>query len=230
MQHRLPIVALVLLALVPFAFWPTYLSKLAVADRYTHAHAVLGTCWLLLLVVQPLLIRASLFSRHRLVGRIGVLVGAAFVVSGVLLAHRSVARLSPEQFAREGRFVYLPLSMAVIFGLALLMAIQWRNVAPVHARFMAATVLALLDPVFARMLYFYAPPLPAEVLHQVPAFGLSVAVLLAMFLSLPTASAGRRSFAWFSAGVAIIMLGFFVVPYTGSWFAFATWFRSLPLT
>lgn len=227
---RLSVAALVLLALAPFAFWPAYLSKLGLADAYMHAHAVLGTSWLLLLVVQPLLIRASLRSSHRLVGRIGLLVGVAFFVSGVFIAHRSVARMSLERFASEGRFVYLPLAMAAIFAIALALAFRWRRVPAVHGRFMAATALPLLDPLFARLLFFYAPPLPAAALYQAPAFALSLAVVVAMLVSLPEASPGRRSFRYFSVGVAAILLGFFVIPHTGPWLSFAGWFRALPIT
>jgi uncharacterized membrane protein len=227
---RLALSALALLVLAPLAFWPAYLSKLGAADAYTHAHAVLGTCWLLLLFVQPLLIKASYRSTHRLLGRVGVTVGVAFFISGLLLAHRSVARMSMEQFSREGRFVYLPLAMAAIFAAALFLAVQWRHSPPVHGRFMAATALALLDPLFARLLFFYAPALPAEALYQVPAFALSLAILLAMLLSLPNQSAGRPAFSYFAAGVAIVLLGFFVIPGTAPWLSFATWFRGLPLT
>lgn len=219
-----------MLAVAPIAFWPAYLSKLNLADAYTHVHAMLGTCWLLLLVVQPVLIKASLRSWHRLLGRIGVLVGAAFFVSGILIAHRSVARMSFEQFTREGRFVYLPLAMAAIFGIALLLAVQWRHSAAAHGRFMAATALPLLDPLIARLLFFYAPPLPAEVLYQVPAFALSIAIIVAMLVSLPVTSPARRSFQYFSAGVAAVLLGFFVIPHTATWHSFATWFRALPMT
>lgn len=227
MPIRLALAALALLALAPFAFWPAYLSKLTAADGYTHAHAVLGTCWLLLLVAQPLLVHASLRTGHRLLGRIGVACGAAFFVSGLLIAQRSVARMSAEQFAREGRFVYLPLAMAAIFGVALLLAVRWRHAAPVHARFMAATALALLDPLFARLLFFHAPPLRWEALYQAPAFGLSLAALAAMLRSLPAGSPGRGAFGRFSAGAAAVLLGFFVVPHTAPWLAFATWLRTL---
>lgn len=230
MPIRLSLAALALLALAPFAFWPAYLSKPEAADAYTHAHAALGTCWLLLLFAQPLLIKASLRSPHRLLGRIGVLVGAAFVVSGVLLAHRSVARMGLEAFAREGSFVYLPLAMATMFAMALVLAVRWRHVAAAHGRFMAATALPLLDPLFARLLFFHAPPLPAQALYQVPAFALSIAIVVALLVSLPAASPARRSFRRFSAGVAILLLGFFVVPHTAQWHSFAGWFRALPMT
>lgn len=230
MPLRLSLTALVLLALSPLAFWPEYLSKLNVAGAYTHVHAVLGTCWLLLLVVQPLLIRASLRSAHRLLGRVGVFVGVAFSVSGFLIAHRSVARMSLDQFASEGRFVYLPLAMATIFAVALLQAVLWRRSAAVHGRFMAATALPLLDPLFARLLYIYAPPLPVEALYQVPAFAVSIAVSVAMLASLPVGSPGRRSFRYFTVGVVALLLGFFVVPHTNAWQSFAAWFRALPMT
>lgn len=230
MPLRLSIAAVALLALVPFAFWPAYLSKLNAADAYTHAHAVLGTCWLLLLVAQPVLIRRSLRSAHRRVGRVGLLVGAAFFVSSLLIAHRSVARMGVEQFAREGRFVYLPLAMAAIFGAALLLAAVWRRDAAAHARFMAATALPLLDPLFARLLFFYAPRLPAEALYQVPAFALAMAVIVVMVASLPATSAARRAMLGFAAGVAALLPGYFVVPHTAAWQSFAAWFRTLPIT
>jgi pimeloyl-ACP methyl ester carboxylesterase len=83
---RLLLAALGLLALAPIAFWRAYLAKLNVADRYTHAHVALGTAWFVLLAAQPLLVPASLRSWHRLLGRIGLIVGAAFFVSGSLIA------------------------------------------------------------------------------------------------------------------------------------------------
>lgn len=230
MPIRLSLAALALLALAPIAFWPGYLSKLDVADAYMHTHAVLGTCWLLLLVAQPLLISASLRSWHRVLGRIGVFVGAAFVVSGVLIAHRSVARMDLDQFMREGRFVYLPLAMAAIFAFALLMAVLWRRTAPIHGRYMAATALPLLDPLFARLLFFHGPKLPAESLYQAPAFALTIGAIVAMLASLPARSRGRRSFQYFSVVVAFVLLGFFFIPNTATWLSFTAWFRALPMT
>lgn len=228
--RRLALGALVLLALAPAAFWPAYLARPSVADGYTHAHALLGTGWLLLLVIQPLLVRSSRRRAHRAIGRLGVVIGAAFFVSGILIAHRSVVRMSQEQFAREGRYVYLPLAMAIGFGIALLLAVLWRRSAPVHGRFMAATALAMLDPLFARLLSQYAPPLPAEPLYQVPAFGLAVALLVGMLVSLPARSPGRSSFRLFSAGFTALLVGYFAIPETKAWQAFASWFRTLPLT
>jgi hypothetical protein len=51
---RLSLAALALLALATLAFRPASLLRMGVADAYALAHAVLGTCWLLLLVAQAL--------------------------------------------------------------------------------------------------------------------------------------------------------------------------------
>lgn len=227
---RLALAALALLALAPVAFWPGYLSKFGAADAYTHSHAALGTCWLALLVVQPLLIRSSRRTGHRILGRIGLVVGAAFFVSGVLVAHRSLARMSLDQFTREGRFVYLPLAMAALFAFALALAVLWRHTPPLHARFMSATALPLLDPLFARLLFFHGPAMPAESLYQVPAFAVSIGVIVAMLATLPARARGRRFFQCFAVGVALVLLGHFVIPHTATWLSFAAWFRAQPMT
>jgi hypothetical protein len=221
------IAALALLALSAVAFWPPYLSRVQAADAHVHAHAALGAIWLILMAVQPLLIQARLRAPHRVLGRMGVAIGLAFAGSGVLVAHRTVVRMGAEQFAREGHLVYLPLVMAVLFAVALSLAVVFRASPAAHSRFMAATLLPLLDPVIARLLFFRAPPLPFEWLYQVPAFMLFAAVLGHLWRSLPESAPGRAAFGSFSIGAALLLLGFFVVPGTVAWRAFADWMRVL---
>ncbi|HEX7708342.1 MAG TPA: hypothetical protein VF701_17910 [Thermoanaerobaculia bacterium] len=230
MAIRLPLAAIVLLALSLVAFWPRYLSRLGAVDINTHWHAVLGVVWLLLLVVQPLLVRGRRLRDHRIVGRAACGIGVAFVVTGVLLSHRLAAQMDAQEFAQWGYSVYLPLSMTAIFAVALTFAIKWRSVPAIHSRFMACTALPLLDPLLARIAGFYFPPLPAEWLYQVPAFTLCGVVLVGLARSLPRATPGRRDFHVFAIGTAVTLLAFFVTPHSETWFSFVTWFRTLPLT
>lgn len=225
----LSVVALSLLVLAGFAFWPAYLSRLSEATAYTHVHAGLGTAWLLLLALQPWLVQLGQHGWHRRLGRAGVAVGAGFVVSGVLVAHASVARMTAEQLAGEGRYVYLPLAMAVMFAAALALAVRWRRSPPVHGRFMAATGLALLDPLFARLLFFYGPALPHPALHQGPAFLAILGVLLWLLRSLPRASPGRAAFRGYAIGVFVLLAGLGIVPATAAWGAFVGAFARWPL-
>ena len=230
MTQRLALLSLVLLALSALAFWPAYLSKFRGADVYTHVHASLGAAWLLLLVVQPLLIRARRLQLHRLIGRAAAAIGAAFVVSSILIAHRSAARMDPTQFSREGYSLYLPFVMAAIFAAAFVLGIAWRAVPAVHGRFMACTALPLLDPLLSRILYYYFPPLPALFLYQIPAFIFVGGLLVALWSSIPLRTPGRQTFFAFFLGTVLALLLFFVTPYSTDWFEFVSWFRSLPLT
>jgi hypothetical protein len=227
---RLASSAAVLLALSAMAFWPRYLSKLGAADFITHLHAAFGVAWLLLLIVQPLLaMRPRTLGQHRVLGRVACGVGVVFVLLGVALAHHTADRMGEQEFARWGYSIYLPLSMTLIFAVALALAIKWRSVPAIHSRFMACTALPLLDPVFSRIIGFNFPPLPGELLYQVPAFALCGIVLVGLARSLPHAIPGRRDFHGFAIGTAMILLAFFLTPRSDAWLSFVAWFRGLPL-
>ena len=230
MPLRLASFSIVMLALSALAFWPAYFSKFRSADAYTHFHAGLGLVWLLLLVWQPLLARARKLPLHRVIGRGAGVVAVAFVVSGILVAHRSAGRMDLAQFSREGYALYLPFVMAAIFAAALFLGVAWRSVPAVHGRFMACTALPLLDPLLSRILYYYFPPFPALFLYQVPAFVIVGGLLVALSTSLPRLCPGRRAFHVFAVVTVFALLLFFITPYSTAWFAFVSWFRSLPIT
>jgi uncharacterized membrane protein len=222
--------AALLLVLAFVAFWPPYFSRIESADTYAHVHAALGTAWLLLLIAQPLLVRARKIRTHRRLGRIGVGLGAAFVVSGVMLAHHRVVPLPDAQLEQMARYVYLPLCMAAIFAAAVALGVAWRNVAPLHGRFMACSTIALLDPIFARLGFIVFPDLPDAIPYQLPGFALAAVVLLLMTRGLPPRLRGRSAFAGFAIGAAVALMLFFATPYSSTWLAFVRWFRSLPIT
>jgi len=222
-------IALFLLASI--AFWPQYLSKSwSSIDRYTHAHAILGTAWLLVLIVQPLLIVRGSRAAHRIIGQTSLLVAVSFVVSGVLLAHFRISRMPDDIYAKEGIYIYLPLAVALLFALAAGMGFHWRHSAAIHARFMVATALLLVDPVLARIMYFYLPPLPDVRMHQGITFAFIAVVLTFLVRSLPPTVQGRRAYRGFCLGTGLTLALFFAVPQTDMWLAFTHWFRALPMT
>ena len=144
MPRSVALFAFGLLLLAAVAFWPMYLSKnWAAIDRYTHAHAVLGTLWMLILVFQPVLILRGYRLAHRMAGRTSLFIALGFVLSGLLLTHFRVSRMTDAVFAKEGIYIYLPLAVAVLFAAACVLGFRWRKSAPVHARFMLSTALLL---------------------------------------------------------------------------------------
>ena len=226
----LPAAALALLGLSVAAFWPDYLGRIGSVDPYTHVHAALGLAWLLLLIAQPRLALARKVALHRSLGRAGVIVGAAFLVASVLLTHHRASRMDAEAFERFGHFLYLPILMTAIFAGSLLLALRWRRSPALHARYMACSALALVDPVSARLLHFYGPQLPADFMYQLPAFAIIAGVLLGLLRTLPPATAGRGAFKVFAAATGVLLLLYFATPYSDAWLRLLGAFRALPLT
>lgn len=220
---------LMLLAFI--AFWPLYLSKNWTAiDPYTHAHALLGTLWLVILIAQPILILRGNRLAHRIAGRTSLFIALGFILSSVLLTHFRASRMNEAAFAKEGMYIYLPLAVALLFATACVLGYRWRTSAPVHARFMLSTALLLLDPVLARIMFFYLPRLPSDDLYQGITFTLIAAIMVYLVKSLPPLTPGRASYRDYCLGTAAILALFFAVPHTGAWLAFINWFRVLPLT
>jgi len=225
------VVAGLLLVLALGAFWPMYLSKpFAALDRYTHAHAAMGLAWMLLLVAQPLAIRRGRAALHRALGRVAVLVAPAFVISGVLLAHYRFAAMDEQTLLKEAFFLYLPLHTAVLFALAAGLGFHYRRATALHARFMGATALLLVDPVIVRLLVFYLPALPGQTTYQFITFGLADVAFVALVVWFrPKALDARPLWLFFGAMLLAHALWFTFAP-TPGWLAFARWFRALPLT
>lgn len=221
--------ALLLLAL--FAFWPNYLAKpFPSSDGYTHFHAVVGTTWMLLLIAQPWAIHTQRRQLHRALGKCSWALAPLFVVSGVLLAHYRFSSMDEARFKAEAVHLYLPVHTSLLFALCYSLGIVYRRNAAAHGRFMACTALPLIDPVISRIIGLYFPPLPAEWMYQGITFSITDACAVALALSYRgPADAKRTVFAVVAAFVIAHVLWFSFV-HGDAWFAFASWFRALPLT
>ncbi len=220
--------ALVLCAFV--AFWPSYVSKpFAGVDARTHAHALVMALWCALLVAQPLLARARRADLHRQLGRVAWVLGPAVVASSLLLAQARFRAKDEATFQAEAATLYLPVSAAALFALAWGLGMAWRRTPALHARFMLCTALPLFDPVFGRILFFYFPPLPHELLYQALTYGATDLVLLTLILRERRLAAGRWAFPGMLALFVPAHLLWFTWAQSPAWRPFAEWFRRLPL-
>ncbi len=70
------------------AFWPTYFAPgLGASGFYIHLHAFTATSWMLMLIVQPWLIKTYRYQQHRALGRFSYLIAPSLLISIVLLAN-----------------------------------------------------------------------------------------------------------------------------------------------
>ncbi len=220
--------ALLLIALA--AFWPTYFAPgLSSSGTYVHLHAITAASWMMLLLVQPLLIRRYKFDTHRAVGRISFVLVPILLASMLLLAHFRL-RSVPEDVYRLQTFVlYLQVSLAGLFALSFVLAMIYRKKAEIHARFMICTGMTLVDPVFARI-FFWIDPGTVEY-HQFLTYGLTDLLFLLLIFLERRNLRGRWVF-------PVMLLIFILVQIPALlwltdwpiWQLFAAWFRSLPLT
>lgn len=208
------------------AFWPGYLSKLPGGGFYRHLHAVVMTLWFALLIAQPLLIRAGKRPLHRLLGKTSFVLAPLAIVSMILGVH---ARMMELKDPVQAYYAVLPLAIATLFAVAVTLALVYRKKSALHARYMICTGLALIDPVGARLLGYYFPPLP-EWAYQGTTFMLTDLLLLWLIWRERHAPRGRTAFPVMLAVAIPLQVCVFALPYAPAWQAATQWFRALPLT
>jgi hypothetical protein len=212
------------------AFWPSYISQsFSASSSYTHFHAITATIWMLLLIVQPILIRTRRLPLHRVVGRASYVIAPIVVLSFLLLASNRIRIASAAAYPIQTYILYLQLTLAALFAFAYAAAIYSRRTVALHARFMVCTAITLIDPITIRLM-FWAFPVPTWN-YQWLTYGLTDAALLVLIWMERRSRSGRFVFP--------LMLALFVVVqipalsgWTDSdiWQRFAAWFKSIPLT
>lgn len=212
------------------AFWPTYLSQaFSASSSYTHLHAVSAALWMLMLVAQPLTIRARRLAWHRLLGRVSYVLAPLVLISIVLLAHSRIRALTAEAYAIQTYVLYLQMSLAVLFGLSYALAIYKRRVVALHARFMVCTALTLIDPVVIRLMFWIDPM--ASWNYQWFTFGLTDLVLVVLIWLERRSRVGRAVFpAMLMVFVLLQLPALLGLTDAPVWQTFARWFAARPLT
>ena len=219
-----------LLALAIFTFWPSYVSlPPARSSPYTHFHALVATAWMLLLVGQPMLMRAGRRQAHRALGKASWVVGPLFIVAAVLLAHHRITVASPDFYPIQTYILWLQVSLGGLFALCWALAMAYRREMPIHARFMICTGLTLIDPVVIRLWNWIG--FDPNVNYQWYTFGLTDAVFLLLIWLDRQSSKGR----WvFPTMLGVFLLAqipaLFGLTQQAWWQSFARWFAALPLT
>jgi uncharacterized membrane protein len=214
-----------LLVLLILGFWPSYFSPTASSATFgQHFHAVIMLGWVLMLIVQPWLIRSRRRDIHRVIGRVSFVLAPLVVISALYVVLDNLAKL-PQPYPPIGlSFFWLGLASAFFFAMLYSLAIINRKDVQLHARYMVATALGFIVPGLGRLLsqigeatglvfpYF-------QVALWVPA------IVGGVMIVHDTRNGGIR-FPWVLATVSwvVIVLGFFFLP-RFEWFStLADWY------
>jgi len=131
-----------------------------------HIHGALCTAWIALLAIQTGLIAARRPDIHKVTGMVGVVLGAAILVTGFFVAIGSERRVhtaaNAGTLADPYVFLIFPMSAVGLFALFAIIGVASRRQPEFHKRFMLLATMSLLGPALARiatqaMLSFSAP-------------------------------------------------------------------------
>jgi len=215
--------ALLLLA-IP-AFWPSYFFPPKYeTDWHVHLHGLAMFSWVVLMITQASLIRARNPALHRRVGKTSYGLVPLIVVSTLLLAgYRLRQKIDGDLLY----FLYVQLSLVALLAVSWALAMVNRRQPQVHMRYMVCVALALVDPIVARILFFYGGmDFPAT---QVVTYGLVDAILIALALHDRARHPAIRVYPRMLAAFVIVELPTFFLYKLPAWREFAEGYAALPL-
>jgi hypothetical protein len=206
------------------AFWPSYFAAPRVeADWHVHVHGVAMFLWLALLVAQGALIRAGNRAAHRKLGKASFVLVPVNVLSSLLLIHFRLQKGLNDELLY---FFWVILSLVTLFAFSFAMAMRYRRQPMLHARYMACTALALIDPIFARLFAIHLGVEPP--LMQVMTY-LLVDGILVLLAYADWRDARPPVFARMLGLFVLAQAPTFFIYQVAWWKSFVQWYAALPL-
>lgn len=139
-------------------FAPTYFLELGSASAVRHFHGITALMWVLMLISQSWAISHGKVSLHRTVGKLSYALAPLFIASGFLIIQAMIAGAGRFRDMFGSGVAFADMVAIATFAWLYYSAIRNRRNMQLHARYMTATVLLLLMPVFTRVISFYILP------------------------------------------------------------------------
>ncbi len=156
-----------LLFLVIFGFFKTYFGLFPHFNEHTtaivHFHVFFLVLWIILLIIQPILIRQNKYATHRLIGRFTYFLVPLIILSFIGMMNKQITETSYKNIPAILDGIYLPLTDTFLFSTFYLLAIINKRNSAFHMRYMIMTGLVFIDASLIRSLaiwfhvdFFYA--------------------------------------------------------------------------
>lgn len=152
----IPYIFASILILAILGFYNSYIYFLFRPNSFTklhHLHAITMFLWLLLIVIQPILIKKKKLKWHKRIGKISYFI-IPFVFVITLLGYQHVYQTLEEEgrsHFENLRVLFLPFLDIVPFLIFYLVAIVKKRDVAQHSRYMICSALILLGPALERL-------------------------------------------------------------------------------
>lgn len=139
---------ILLIPLTFLAFFKTYFNQFPAFEEnitsYIHLHAAIASIWILMLIVQPILIRNRKNHLHKKIGKISYIVFPLLILSFIPQMIRIINSDNP-------KVLFFPLADSILLTLCYSLAIYHRKNVSKHMRYMIGTAIVLLGPTIGRI-------------------------------------------------------------------------------
>jgi hypothetical protein len=179
-------------------------------------HGIVFSCWIALMVVQPMLIATRNVAIHRKLGYFGAGVATAMVVLGNLAAIAAM-NIGFRGLGDPLVFYAVPFFAINSFAVTVALAVRWRNHDDTHKRLILLSNSALLGAAIARI------PLGAIQMGAPFTFVFGPDLIILAGILYDWKTRGRVHRVWVQGGAAMIasQVVMMAVMGTGWWHAFA---------
>lgn len=147
---------LVAMIVIAAGFFRSFFLRLSDTDLSHHFHGITATLWLLLLIIQPYLYSKGKISLHKKIGKSAYVLAPLIVIGGLIMMHTMLQSEIPGEPLTIYKLAFLDTFYIIQFIFFFVLAIRHARNTQLHARYMAGTVLLLIPPGLARLL-FYVP-------------------------------------------------------------------------
>jgi hypothetical protein len=213
-----------------WGFWVTYFARPSeTVHSYEHIHGIALFGWCLMLIVQSSLIRKNRREAHRQIGKLSYLLAPLIVVSSLLLSNY---KLNVRGLTDDGVYILsLQMFLLIQYVVPYTLAIKNRKQSDVHARFMVCTALPLIDPIFARILFFnFIQADFSSGTFEYITYAFTDLILLSLIVWDWKSHQRRDVFLPMLFVVLATQIPTFFVVGSSIWMAFAAWYVQLPLS
>jgi hypothetical protein len=214
------------LALVVWTFARTYYLKTYFHTPpltwLLHAHAVVMTGWVVLLVVQSGLVTIRRVAWHRSLGVFGAAWGGLLVLMGaVTTLHAGAREVHAHSRAAAGQLFIMGLDLLqmLFFAAFVALAVVWRRRPDVHKRLMLLTVVCMLPDALARLPVGFMT-------NGLILVGLDLFLLLSVGIDTLRHRRLHPAFKWGAGAFVVAFHAALIALATHTWMAVATWLVS----
>ncbi len=155
-KYEILIVFFSLIMIISFAgFYSSYISKFPRFNEFQnliHIHFFAFSCWLFLIVIQPILIMRKKFKLHRQLGKFSYLLASILVLTIILLTKEKFIREFDEFPSDAAMTAYIAFVDISSFSIFYLIALFKKSNVRWHVAFIIAATLIVLNPGLSRLL------------------------------------------------------------------------------